>query len=107
MIVKIKNTLCGLVEFYDSVAREMGCTDTSKLQYDCTKIDIAENIQDGFYAYYTALASETDPTSSENDINTGITMLLAISGPKVNKTLKANEVKVFDGFIIKGKEDAV
>lgn len=99
MIVKIKNPVCDLMEFYNAVATEMGYADTSNLKYDCTKIDIAENIQDSLYEYYTTTAKETSPTPSENDIKVGITMLLAMSGPKVDKTLKVNEVEVFDGFI--------
>ena len=89
-----------LIQLYDMAAREMGHTITSETNYDCTKINIAVNIQDGFYEYYTALAKETKPVPSENDIKIGITMLLAMSGPKVDKALKANEVEVFDGFIV-------
>lgn len=85
-----------LIEFYNTVATEMGYTDTSELHYDCTKINIAENIQNGFYEYYKVNAN---PFTSENDILMGITMLLACSGPKVDTNLKANEVEVFDGFI--------
>lgn len=89
-----------LIQLYDMAAREMGHTITSETNYDCTKINIAENIQDKFYEYYTEKAKEEQPTLSENDITTGITMLLAISGPKVDKALKANEVEIFDGFIV-------
>lgn len=94
-----RETPYSLVGFYETVAREMGYADTSEIKYDCTKIDIAENIQDEFYNYYYAIARETYPKESENEINAGITIMLAISGPKVNKELKANEVEVFDGFI--------
>lgn len=90
---------CGLTEFYNAVAREIGYSNTSELQYDCRKINIAENIQDGFYQHYAELAKETKPIPSENDIRVGITMLLAMSGPKVDKALKANEVEIFNGFI--------
>lgn len=99
MKLTVNSTPCALTEFYDSVAREMGYTDLSEIRYDCTKIDIAENIQDGFYEYYAAIARETTQALSDSDITTGITMLLVMSGPKVNKDLKANEVEVFDGFI--------
>ena len=98
MKLTVTSTPCGLTEFYDAVAREMGYQNTSELHYNCTKIDIAENIQDGFYEHYMALAMEETPLP-ESEINVGITMLLALSGPKVNKDLKANEVEVFDGFI--------
>lgn len=95
----ISGVPCSLMEFYDTVAREMGIAPTSEIKYDCRKVNIAENIQDGFYEYYSALARETDPSISENDIKTGITMLLAMSGPKVDMSLPKNAVEVFDGFI--------
>lgn len=98
MLISIE-PFCGLSDFYDTVAKGIGHFNTSKLHYDCTKINIAENIQDKFYEYYAQQARETDPTLSENDIKTGITMLLVNSGPKVDKALNANEVEVFDGFI--------
>ena len=95
MILSVKGNPCSLTDFYEEVAREMGYQNTSEIRYDCTKIDIAENIQDGFYEYYRTLAQDVP----ESEINVGITMLLALSGPKVNRDLKANEVEVFDGFI--------
>lgn len=96
MKITIPNEPYNLIEFYNAVATEMGYTDTSELHYDCAKINIAENIQNGFYEYYKAHAN---PYVSENDILMGITMLLACSGPKVDVNLKENEVEVFDGFI--------
>lgn len=99
MKILIPNKSYSLPEFYDTVAREMGIAPTSEIKYDCRKVNIAENIQDGFYEYYSALARETDPSISENDIKTGITMLLAMSGPKVDMSLPKNAVEVFDGFI--------
>lgn len=56
---------CGLSDFYDTVAKGIGHFNTSKLHYDCRKINIAENIQDKFYEYYAQQARETDPTLSE------------------------------------------
>lgn len=99
-LLLISTEPCDLVTFYDAIAREMGYKHTSDLQYDCTKINIAPDIQEGFYTYYTRLAMETNPQLSENDIKIGTTMLLAMSGPKANKALKANEVEIFDGFIV-------
>lgn len=99
MTIKISNKPCGLDMFYDNVAREMGIEPTSKTQYDCTKINVAANIQDDFYEYYLALTKANDIYPNENDARVGITLLLAMSGPKVNADLKANEVEVFDGFI--------
>lgn len=89
----------GLTEFYDTVATEMGYTDTSELHYDCRNINISKNIQDAFYKYYAQKANEQYPAPSENDIKTAITMLLLMSGPKVDFNLKASEVEIFDGFI--------
>ena len=99
MILTIPKENYGLVEFYDAVAKEMGYTDTSELNYDCRKINIAKNIQDGFYEYYKQKAKEENHNINENDIKVSITMLLAISGPKVDFNLKANEIEIFDGFI--------
>jgi hypothetical protein len=99
MKIKIPYAPCGLMEFYDRVATEMGHGDLSEFKYNVSKINIAENIQDGFYEFYDKVVSEKDPTLSKNDIRVGITMLLVNSGPKVDKTLKANEVEIFDGFI--------
>lgn len=100
MKLTISTKPCALTDFYDAVAREMGYTNTNAIRYDCTKIEIASNIQDDFYEYYTTTARETDPTLSDSDITTGITMLLVMSGPKVSHDLKANEVEIYDGFII-------
>lgn len=99
MKVIVRETNHSLIEFYDEVARLMGYGDTSNLKYDCRQINVAENIQEGFYEYYTKCIKETHPYLSENDITTEITMLLAISGPKVDKSLKANEAEVFEQFI--------
>lgn len=100
MKVSIVNKPCGLAEFYDEVAREMGIKPTSETKYDCTKVNVAANIQDGFYDYYLALTKANDIYAHENEARAGITILLAMSGPKVNADLKANEVEVFDGFIV-------
>lgn len=97
-IIAIKNANYSLPDFYNEVAREIG-VDTSEVNFDCRNINIAANIQDGFYEYYEAQARETDPYISENDVKVGITMMLAMSGPKVDANLKANEVEIFDGFI--------
>lgn len=91
---------CGITELYETAAKEMGYTDTSEMKFDCTKINIAENIQDNLYEYYKTKARETDPYLSDNDIKVGTTMLLAMSGPKVDDSLKANEVEIFKGFIV-------
>lgn len=90
---------CGITELYEAAAKEMGYTDTSGIKFDCTKINVAENIQDGFYEYYLALIRENDIYSHENEARADITLVLVTSGPKVDKSLKENEVEIFDGFI--------
>lgn len=99
MKLKIPNKPYSLVELYDTVATKMGYTNVSELQYDCRNINIAANIQDSIYEHYFLKAKETKPTPSENDIKIGTTMLLAMSGPKVDVHLEADEVEIFDGFI--------
>ena len=89
-----------IIELYEAAAKEMDYPTTSETKYDCTKINIAENIQDGFYEYYLALIREKDIYYHENEAMADITLVLAMSGPKVDKALKANEVEVFDGFIV-------
>jgi hypothetical protein len=97
MIIKVPHKNYGIVELYDTVAITMGHTNTSELEYDCCKINIASNIQDGIYEEYLALGMAQN--LHESDIRTGITMLLAVSGPKVNENLADDEVEVLDGFI--------
>lgn len=99
MILKVPGEPCGVTELYDAVAKKMGGENTTELHYDCTKINVAQNIQDGFYTYYTDVAREANPETTMQEISVAITMLLAMSGPKVDTKLNANEVEVFDGFI--------
>ena len=87
----------GIVELYDTVANAMGYTDTSELEYDCCKINIAKNIQDGIYERYMELGREENLPAE--DVRASVTMLLLMSGPKVDENLADNEVEVFDGFI--------
>lgn len=99
MKMTMENKSYSIVGLFDAVATEMGYLIPDKLKYDCRHINVASNIQDGFYDYYTTLAREEDPNASETDIRISITMLLAIAGPKVDASLEDNEVEVFEGFI--------
>ena len=87
----------GVVELFDAVAKAMGYADVSKLEYDCCKVNVAKNIQDGIYERYMELGREEK--LPEEDVRASITMLLLMSGPKVDENLADNEVEVFDGFI--------
>ena len=88
-----------ITNLYDAVATEMGYADTSELKYDCRKINVAKNIQDGFFEYYKEFMALENPSLSESDARVSTTMLLLIAGPKVDNELADNEVEVFDGFI--------
>lgn len=99
MKISVSLAPCGIATLFDAVAKAMGIKPTINTQYDCRKINVAPNIQDNFYEFYSSNAKVINPTTSETDIRVGITMLLAMSGPKVDTALKANEVEVFDGFI--------
>ena len=97
MKVKVPHKNYSITELYDAIATEMGYLDVNKLEYDCRKVNIAKNIQDGIYDKYLELGREEK--LSDQDIRIGVTMLLACSGPKVDENLVDDEVEVFDGFI--------
>ena len=96
---KVLHKNYSIIELYETVATEMGYTNTKEIQFDCRKINVAKNIQDGIYAYYLELIKEREPYTSESVIRADITILLAQCGPKVNENLADDEVEVFDGFI--------
>lgn len=85
----------GVTELYDAVAQAMGYKDVSKLNYDCREINVARNIQDGFFAYY----KETIPHSSESDLKMSVSMILLTYGPKTDENLADYEVEVSNKFI--------
>ena len=95
--LKIPNKNYGIVDLFDAIATEMGYVAVQNLEYDCCKVNVAQNIQDGIYEKYIALGKEQK--ISEYDVRMGITMLLACSGPKVDEALEDDEVEVFEGFI--------
>lgn len=101
MKVKVPHKNYGITELYDTIAMTMGHKNVSELEYDCCKVNIAKNIQDGIYDKYIELGKEQK--ISEQDVRVGITMLLACSGPKVDENLADDEVEVFDGFICQQK----
>lgn len=95
MKVKVPKKNYGITELYDAVAAAMGYGDVSKLHYDCREINVARNIQDGFFAHYR----ETIPHASESDLKMSMGMLLLNYGPKTDDNLEDYEVEVFAGFI--------
>ena len=97
MKIKIPKKNYSITELYDAIATTMGYSNVDELEYNCCKVNIAKNIQDGIYDKYLELGKEEK--LSEQDIRVGVTMLLAVSGPKVDENLADNEVEVLDGFI--------
>lgn len=91
----VKESKCSITDFYNEVARQMGYGDTSALKYDCRNITVAPNIQENFFEYYR----EINPGLPESDVRLATAMALIQCGPKVDDTLKANEVEVYYGFI--------
>ncbi len=99
MKLKVPSKNYSIIELYERVAAEMGYLIPDKLQFDCCKINVAKNIQDGFYACYMDIIRDEHPKASESDMRAGIAMILIQCGPKVDENLAENEVEVFEGFI--------
>lgn len=99
MKYKIPRKNYGLNECFEAIAKVMGHTITSETQFDCRNVNVAANIQDGFYQHYTDLILSKDETETVDSARVDVTMLLAIYGPKVDGTLADDEVEVFDGFL--------
>jgi hypothetical protein len=90
MKLTVPNKNYGIIELFHEVATLMGKANED-LKYDCRCINIAENIQDGFFTHYR----EEEPSLTRE----GITTLLLLWGPKVDGQLADNEVEIFEGFI--------
>ena len=93
-----------IVSFYELVASKFGIEIKEESQFNCCEIEIAENIQENMYETYRKLVkarieSKEIPFVSDSQINTEITMLLAMSGAKVNPELKPNEVIISELFV--------
>ena len=85
-----------LNELYDVVASMMG---KANANYDCRCINVAPNIQDGFYNHYIDFILSKDETETVHSARVDVTMMLAIYGPKIDVSLEDDEVEVFEGFI--------
>ena len=83
-IAEFKGTIQGLYERIDF--RMNAHAD----MYNCTKLEVAENIQTNIFDYYI------DGGVPEEDI----AMMWVCYGPKVNRELADNEVDIQDGFFV-------
>lgn len=86
-----------LTPFYETVASEAGYEVKQEDMFDCTKINVAVNVQDNIIAAY----HENDDSLERSSV---ISVLL-MAGPKVDTGLPDNTVEIFDGYICK-KEGA-
>jgi hypothetical protein len=75
-------------KFYDFIGeRLLADINNPNIRYDCTKINIADNVQRQFYH------------GMNKEESASLTMVLCMAGPKVDYALKDNIIEVFDGFI--------
>jgi hypothetical protein len=79
--------------FYSWLRKAMNVGDEYNM--DCTKIHIAKNIQDEWVNY--AQKSGID--------NIDINMTLLQYAPRVDEILGVNQIRIYDGFLTKSKED--
>ena len=77
-----------LVSFYDNVAETMGL-DKDAVRYDCTKIDVARNIQDSIFKSWEKLGA--------SDFDIGMTW--CNSGPKTDDKLPRDTIRIDHGFL--------
>ena len=79
----------GITNLYDIVAEKLG-HDPSKCHYNCTKIEVSENI---------AQAIEDCYNDGTSDWKMTFGMHWCCFGPKEDKTLPDNTVRIEEGFI--------
>jgi len=89
----------GLVATYENAARKAGFPVTDGSRYDCRHICVADNIQDTWIQYYNAWMREHFPNLSGIEITQNVMALLLLSGGKVDRNLKKNELSIDAGFI--------
>ena len=93
---------CGLTECYENIGVKAGYKPTQHTLYDCRRVCVSKHIQDAWYSCYHEKAKKKDPFLSDNEIMRSITMLLLMSGAKVQDSLADNEVSIERGFVTEG-----
>lgn len=92
-----------LPALYDAIAKEMGADITDEHRcYDCRAVDVSPWIQEDIYNAYRKQNLEEYIVRPEQ-VNLAITMLLARSGPKVDRSLTGYQVAVYDGYICRAE----
>ena len=79
--------IVSIVKFYDNVAETLGL-DKDTLRYDCTKIDVARNIQENIFSGWEKLGAG----------NLEIGMTWCNSGPKTEDKLPQDTISIGHGF---------
>ncbi len=86
-----------LTPFYETVASMAGYEVKQEDIFDCTKVNVAANVQENIIVAY----QEKDTSLEKSNVIS----LLLMAGPKVDARLPDNTVEIFDGYICK-KEGA-
>ncbi|MFG6344835.1 MAG: hypothetical protein K1W35_13970 [Lachnospiraceae bacterium] len=86
-----------LTPFYETVAAAAGYEVKQEDIFDCTKVNVAANVQENIIAAYQEKDTSLEKSS--------VISLLLMAGPKVDAGLPDNTVEIFDGYICK-KEGA-
>ncbi|MDE7432835.1 MAG: hypothetical protein K2N34_13095 [Lachnospiraceae bacterium] len=86
-----------LTPFYETVASVAGYEVKQEDMFDCTKVNVAANVQENIIAAYQGKDTSLEKSS--------VISLLLMAGPKVDVRLPDNTVEIFDGYICK-KEGA-
>lgn len=86
-----------LTPFYETVALMAGYEVKQEDMFDCTKVNVAANVQENIIAAYQEKDASLEKSS--------VISLLLMAGPKVDYGLPDNTVEIFDGYICK-KEGA-
>lgn len=78
----------GKQSFYNLIEELCKEPDKEVISMDCTKINVAQNIQKSWYEY-----------AEEHNIDkSSLTMTLLFAGPKAQEHLADNTVEILDGF---------
>ena len=83
------NCYCSILGLYANIATASGIDEVTVRSYDCTKLEISEDVYNSVRDYY-----QQEEKLEAYDF----AMLWMCYGPKVNDKLKDYEVEVFDGF---------
>ena len=89
-----------ITDLYDFVATTLGY-DKEKAHYDCTKVEVSDDIADLVEEKYRQVGQEKG--LGEYDIKMSFGMDWCCSGPKVDEKLDNGTIVVYEGFIKEGE----